>query len=106
MKRAPVGCIHGAEFDEGFMSGEETAIYSDGESSTGETTSLYQLQDGELTCYSYGNSIPDPYEPPNRVGIFMAGTQPGQNSSTAAAMTSGSAAVTAIEAGGSVRPLA
>ena len=31
------------------MSGGETAIYSDGASSTGETNSLYQLQDGRLT---------------------------------------------------------
>ena len=93
MKRAFVGFIHGAEFDEGSMSVGETAIYSDGESSTGETTSLYQLQDGRLGGCSDGDSIPDPYEPPNRVGIFMAGTPPRQNSSTATVMTSGSAQV-------------
>ena len=40
MKHAFVGCIHGVEFDEGYMSGDETAIYSDVESSTGETDSL------------------------------------------------------------------
>ena len=72
--------VHGAEFEEGSMSGDETAIYSDGESSTGATTSLYQLQDGRLGGCSDGDSIPDPYEPPSRVGIFMAGTQPVQNS--------------------------
>ena len=76
------------------MPGDETTIYSYGESSMGETNSLYQLQDGGLGGYSDGNSIPDPYEPPNRVGIFMAGTQPGQNSSTAVAMISESATVT------------
>ena len=43
VRRAFMGCIHGAEFDEGYMSGGETAIYSNGESSTGETNSLYQL---------------------------------------------------------------
>ena len=47
VKRAFVGCIHGAEL-EGSVSGGEAAIYSDGESSTGETNSMYQLQDGRL----------------------------------------------------------
>ena len=100
MKRAFVGCIHGGEFSEGSVDGGETAVYSDGASSTGETDSLYQLQDSELGGYSDGSSIPDPFEPPSRVGIFMAGTQPGQNSTTAAAITSGSVAA---GAGGPVR---
>ena len=101
MKRAFVGCIHGGEFSEGSVSGGETTIYSDGESSTGETDLLYQLQDGGLGGCSDGSSIPDPFEPPSRVGIFMDGTQPGQNSTAAAAITSGSAAA---GAGGPVRP--
>ena len=71
MKRAFVGCIHGGEFSEGSVDGGEMAIYSDGESSTGETDSLYQLQDGGLGGCSHGRSIPDPFEPPSRVGIFM-----------------------------------
>ena len=41
MKRAFVGFIHGSEFEEGSVSSGETAIYSDGESSTGETNSMY-----------------------------------------------------------------
>ena len=41
---------------------------------------------------SDGSSIPDPLEPPNWAGVFMAGTQPGQNSIAAAATTTGSAA--------------
>ena len=69
------------------MSGGETAIYSDGELSTGETNSMYQLQDGRLGGCSDGDSIPDPYEP-NRVAIFMA--QPALGSTTIAAMTSSS----------------
>lgn len=81
------------------------AICSDGELSMGETDSLYQLQGGGLGGYSDGNSILDPFEPPNRVRIFMAGTQPGLNSSTAAAMTSRSAMVMVAGVGGSVRPL-
>ena len=76
VKRAFVGCIHGRKFSEGSVSGGETAIYSDGESSTSETDSLYQLKDGGLGGYSDGSSIPDPFEPPSRVGIFMAGTHP------------------------------
>ena len=98
VRRAFVGCIHGG-LSEGSASGGETTIYSNGESSTGKTDSMYQLQHGRLGGYSDGDSISDPYEPPNRVAIFMAGTQPGQNSTTAAAMISGSAAA----AGGPVR---
>ena len=104
MKHAFVGCIHGGEFSDGSVSGGETAIYSDGESSTGETDSLYQLQDGGLGGCSDGDSIPDPYEPPNRVAIFMAGTQPILNSTTATAMTSSSTAAAMAGAGGSARP--
>ena len=104
MKRAFVGFIHGAEFEEGFVSGGETAIYSDGESSTSETNSMYQLQDGRFGGYSDGDSILDPYEPPSRVAIFIAGTQPAPNSTTAAVMISGSAAATAAGVGGPVSP--
>ena len=43
VKHAFMGCIHGVEFSEGSVDGGETAIYSDGESSSGETDSLYQL---------------------------------------------------------------
>jgi hypothetical protein len=75
-------------------------IYSGDESSIGETNSMYQLEDGRLGGYSDGDSIPDPNEPPNRVAIFMAGTQSVLNSSTAAAMTSGSTAA----ASNSARP--
>ena len=65
---------------------------------------MYQLQDGRLGGYSDGDSIPDPFDPPSLVAIFMAGTQPAQHSSTAAAMVSGSVAATAAGAGGPVRP--
>ena len=43
VRHAFVGCIHGGEFFEGSVDGGETAICSDGESSSGETDSLYQL---------------------------------------------------------------
>ena len=95
MKHAFVGFIHGADLEEGSVSGGVTVIYSDGETSTGETNSMYQLQDGGLGGCSDGSSISDPFEPPSRVGIFMAGTQPALTSSTAAAMTSGTAAARA-----------
>ena len=103
-KRVFIGFTQGVDLEGGSVSGGETEIYSDGESSTGETTSLYQLQDGRLGGCSDGDSIPDPYKPPNRVAIFMAGTQSVQNSSTTAVMISGSAAVTAAGVGGPVRP--
>ena len=74
------------------MDGGEMAICSDATSSTGETDCLYQLQDGMLGGCSDDSSIPDPFEPPNRAGVFMAGTQPGQNSTAAAATTTGPAA--------------
>ena len=63
MKHEFIGFIHGAGSEP--VSDGETAIYSDGESSTGETDSLYQLQDGQFGGYSDGDSIPDPFEPPN-----------------------------------------
>ena len=65
---------------------------------------MYQLQDGQLGGCSGGDSIPDPYEPPNRVAIFMAGTQPALGSTTAAAMTSSSTAAATAGANGSTRP--
>ena len=72
IKHAFVGFIHGTKSE--LVSDGETAVYSDGESSTSETESLYQLQDGRIGGCSDGDSIPDPFEPPNRVAIFMAGT--------------------------------
>lgn len=104
MKRAFVGVIHRVESEDRSESGGETVIYSGDESSTGETESLYQLQDGRIGGCSDGDSILDPFDPPNRVAIFMAGTQPALHSSTAAAMISGLVAATAVGAGGPVRP--
>ena len=71
MKHAFVGFTHGADSEP--VSDGETIVYSDGESSTSETESLYQLQDGRFGGCSDGDSIPDPLELPNRVAIFMAG---------------------------------
>ena len=83
------------------MSGGETVVYSGDESSNGETNSMYQVHDDRLGGCSDGDSISDPYEPPNWVVIFMAGIQPVQNSSTAVAMISGSTTATAAGVGGS-----
>ena len=83
MKRAFVGCVHGIGSEP--VSEGETVAYSNGESSAGETESLYQVQDGVFEGYSDGTSIPEFLEPPNHVGIFMAGTQPTLQNSTAAA---------------------
>ena len=64
LKRAFVGCSHGG-LSEGSRSSDETAICSDGESSTGETDSLYQLRDGSLGGCFDGDSIPDISDPPS-----------------------------------------
>ena len=48
VKHAFVGCVHGGEYSEGSVEGGETAVCSDTASSTSETDSLYQLQDGGL----------------------------------------------------------
>jgi len=106
MKRAFVGSIHGAESEDRSVSNGETVVLSDGESSTGETKSLYQLQDGQLGGCFDGDSILDPYEPSNRVAIFMAGTQPALGSTTTAAMTSSSMAAATAGASGSAGPQA
>ena len=57
---------------------------------------MYHLPDGRLGGCSDGDSILDPFDPPSRVAIFMASTQPAQHSSTAAAIAAG--------AGGPARP--
>ena len=36
---------------------------------------MYQLRDGRSEGESDGDSIPDPFDPPNRVAVFMAGSQ-------------------------------
>ena len=59
MKHVFVGAIHGAEYEDGLASDGETVVCSDDKSS-GETESLYQLQDGRIGGGSKGNSIPDP----------------------------------------------
>ena len=100
MKRAFVGCIRGGELPEGSKGDGEPAGLSDGDSSAGSTDSLYQVQDGVLGGYSDGSTIPDLSESPNWAGVFMAGTQPGQNSTASAAITSG---LGAAGAGGPVR---
>nr|XP_020162985.2 wiskott-Aldrich syndrome protein homolog 1-like [Aegilops tauschii subsp. strangulata] len=64
-----VGFVHGEDLEEGSMSGGETTMYSGEESSTSETESIYQLQDGGLGGCSDGDSISDSYEPPSRVAI-------------------------------------
>lgn len=65
---------------------------------------MYQLQDGWLGGCSDGDNILDPYEPPNRIVIFMAGTQPALGSTTSVAMTSSSMAAVTAGASGSARP--
>ena len=74
MKRAFMGVIHGGSYEDGSESRGETVVYSGHESSTRETESLYQLQDGQIGGCSDGDSIPDTSDLPNRVGIFMVGT--------------------------------
>src|SRR3954470_3178076 len=100
MKRAFVGVIHGGSHEDESVY-DETVVYSGDESSTGETESLYQVQEGRIGGGSDGDTIPAPSDLPSRVGIFMAGTQAAPYSSTTAAIVSGS---TAAGAGGSVGP--
>ena len=104
MKCAFVGMIHGGSYEGGSKLRGATTVCSGDDFSTEETESLYQLQDGRIESCSDGDSIPDPSDLPNRVGIFMTGTQATLHSSTVAATISGSAAATAAGAGGPVRP--
>ena len=48
VKHAFMGVIHGGSYEDGSGSRGETVVCSDDESSTGETESLYQLQDGRI----------------------------------------------------------
>src|SRR3954470_20855178 len=102
VKRAFMGVIHGGSYEDRSAYDDETVVYSGDESSTGETESLYQVQEGRIGGCSDGDSIPDPSDLPSRVGIFMAGTQAAPYSSTAAAIVSGSAAAGAGPTGSSV----
>src|SRR6187401_933184 len=90
MKHVFVGAIHGGRAEDGSESDCATVVYSDDESSSGETESLYQLQDGRSEGESDGNNIPGPFGPPNRVAVFMAGSQPPVNGTTAEAGVGGS----------------
>ena len=83
------GYIHEEGLSEGSEDGGEMTVHSGDDSSAGATDSLYQVQDGVLGGCSDGPSILDPCEPPRWAGVFMAGTQPGQNSTAAAVITSG-----------------
>ena len=74
MKHVFVGAVHGVQAKDGSDFGGETVVYSDDESSSGETESLYLLQDGRSEGCSDGGSIPDSLDPPNRVAVFMAGS--------------------------------
>ena len=56
MKRAFVGMIHGGSYEDGSELCRATAVRSGDESSTGETESLYQLQDGRIESCSDGRS--------------------------------------------------
>ena len=55
MKHAFVGVIHGGSYEDGLEFRGETVVYSGDESSTGETESLYQLQDGRIGGCSDGD---------------------------------------------------
>ena len=90
MKHVFVGAIHGGQAEDGSESDGATVFYSDDESLSGETESLYQLRDGRSEGESDGNSIPGPFDPPNRVAVFMAGSQPPMNGTTAEAGAGGS----------------
>ena len=98
-----IGAIHGSRYEDGPVSDGETVVSSDDESS-GETESLYQLQDGRIDGGSEGNSIPHSPDLPNRAAIFMAGTQSAPHSSAAAAILSGSTMATRAGAGSSAPP--
>src|SRR6187401_15534 len=63
MKHVFVGAVHGVQDEDGSESGGETVVYSDDESSSGETESLYQLRDGRSKGESDGDSIPGPFVP-------------------------------------------
>ena len=60
MKRAFVGVIHGGSYEDGSESRGDTVVCSDDESSTGETESLYQLQDGRLGAVSMATAFRTP----------------------------------------------
>ena len=65
VKRVFIGVVDEGEREDESEHGSETVVYSGDESSTGETESLYQLQDDQIRGCSDGDSIPDPSDLPN-----------------------------------------
>ena len=55
-----MGVIHEGEHGNESEYDSETVVYSGDESSTGETESLYQLQDDQVRGCSDGDRISDP----------------------------------------------
>ena len=102
-KHVFLGVIHGAEYEGGPAFDGEIVVCSDDESS-GETESLYQLQDGRISGGSEGNNIPNFPDLPNRAAIFMAGTQSAPHSSPATSILSGPTTVTPAGVGSSAPP--
>jgi hypothetical protein len=70
-KHVFVGFTQGVALSENSLSGDDTLIQSDGESSTGETESIHPLYDGRL---GYTDEVlPEVLEPPHFAAVYMAG---------------------------------
>ena len=86
------------------MFGGDTLIYSDGESSVGETESILPVYDGRLGGYSNDETAPANHEPIHRTIVYMAGTTSGLKSMAVGAMMGTSTSAPAPNLAGSVKP--
>jgi hypothetical protein len=86
-KHVFVGFTQGVDSADNSASGGDTLVYSDGESSVGETGSILPLYDGRLGGYSDDEPAQDSFNTPTRAAVYMAGSAPALNSTVAGAVT-------------------
>jgi hypothetical protein len=86
-KHVFVGFTQGVDSANNSASGGDTLVYSDGESSVGETGSILPLYDGRLGGYSDDEPAQDSFNMPTRAAVYMAGSAPALNSTVADAVT-------------------
>jgi hypothetical protein len=68
-----VGFTQGVDLANNSMSGGDTLVYSDGESSVGDTESILPLFDEKLGGYSDDEVFPESYEPTRLAAVYMEG---------------------------------
>ena len=86
------------------MTSGDTLVYSEGESSIGDTKSILPLYDGRLGGYSNDEPAPVDHESLHQTTIYMAGTAMTLNYTAARTMGGTGTSMTYQSASGLVKP--